>query len=150
MIEPYRTIIANNMENFASLGFNLVKDSDYSMSMSGNGFEILISTEKYYHPSISIALVDASGNEFEVGLLEKIIDPAKFDEDAKTRKIWMESAKNASNFSKQEIIKEYAELCINQVLAFLFHWRHIVLSDLEKYKEEYEKQERLMLGNFGI
>jgi hypothetical protein len=150
MIEPYRTVIVNKAEKFALLGFHVISDSEYQMSMAREGYKLSILTERYYHPSLSMALIDPSGVEFELGLLKKIIDPVRFDEDSRALKNLAESYKHASLMGEREKISEYVALCIDQVLAFLLSWRHIVFSDLSQYKKEYDARERLLLRDLGI
>lgn len=154
MIEPYGSAIERNLDKIASLGFRLTSNSDYAIVFSRDGHELRIVTEKYYHPSISMGLMLDSGRELELGLLEKIIDPNRFQRNSDVLKSFFEKHKLASTpyakIADSQELGQYVSLVIGQKLDFLILWRNRVFDQPNSYKDEYDKLEKAFLSRFGV
>jgi len=140
MIRPYSEIIQFHMTKIKRLGFKLISDSDYEIIFGKGNYELIFSTERYYHPSFSTSLVYAPMGEidggFELSFLMEIIDPDKW---AKVKEIGLAS---------YDALKE--GLAID--LDFIYDYRAILFKfPLDPpYRELYEKKRKEFLSEFGV
>jgi len=154
MIEPYATAIRQERNRFSKLRFRLVSDADYIATFSDAQHTLQISTERYYHPSIFMALCDPDGKPFELGTVQKILAP-----DLHERKIavlkdirqkYGLDQKETPLATRTEGSSEYVRTTLQQVLDFLLAFEDRVFAFDSAFRIEYAKREREILSEIGI
>src|SRR5258708_35859480 len=77
MIGPYGSAIESYVARLSALGYLKSSDTDYEVTFSNGAFSISVSTERYYHPSVTVTLTDRKGEKFSMGLVRQILEPAQ-------------------------------------------------------------------------
>lgn len=151
MIEPYATAAIALHTKMARLGFKLVSDADYAMTFSNGDYSIDIATERNYHPSVLMSLRDPQGRRFELGTVEKILAPARFEEGQITLKLIRKQfgldEPGTEPAVRVDGILEYARAVLNQILDFMIDFREQIFVSADQYQEKYAAIEHAFLAN---
>jgi len=75
MIVPYSKAIDTLRPRLPDWRVRVDEDSDYCMTLVGDGFVFELTTERYYNPRIGITFIDSKGRRFQEFLLEQVLDP---------------------------------------------------------------------------
>ena len=153
MREPYQEIIQEHDADFVRFGLTLTENTEYRIVYTGS-ISVTISTESYYHPSLSVAITDQAGVKRELGLLEKVVNPTF----ASRHKLALTAISRKNDFEHTDVdvllsngsFRRYVEIVLDQTLEFLDEFRSISFRLSALQQQEYEDRERVSLRRFGI
>ena len=153
MREPYQEIIQEHDADFVRFGLTLTENTEYRIVYTGS-ISVTISTERYYHPSLSVAITDQAGVKRELGLLEKVVNPTF----ASRHKLALTAISRKNDFEHTDVdvllsngsFRRYVEIVLDQTLEFLDEFRSISFRLSALQQQEYEDRERVSLRRFGI
>lgn len=152
MIEPYAAIVNSFLNGFSKIGFSKLQESGYSMVFSDGKNFVEISTEKYYHPSLTARLVDENGTKFSVRIMREILAPDQLCKDSSELdaiKIQYHLADvGIDKSTREQGIAAYVQLAIAHLLDFLSSYEKELFSG--SYKSEYATREKAALKNVGL
>src|SRR5258706_14851081 len=75
MIGPYGSAIELYVTRFSGLGYLKSSDTDYEVVFSNGAYRGSFSTEKYYHPSVAVTLLDARGEQLAMAFVSDRLVP---------------------------------------------------------------------------
>ena len=141
MIEPYETVFRNALQEFSNLGFSLVRDSEYGATFSNGTYSIEVSLDRYYHPGLAMAIRDSAGKQFEVGLLQQILDPVHFASEMAAPKTIRErfglDQADMPREARLQGVLEYLQVMLTHILQFLAEYKERVFCSPNEYETDY-------------
>ncbi|MGB0063580.1 MAG: hypothetical protein WBP85_03970 [Terracidiphilus sp.] len=141
MIEPYETALRNASQDFPTLGFSLANNTEYAATLSIGNYSIEISTDRYYHPGLSVTIRDPMGKHFEIGLVRQILDPVHYEQDMAALKAIRErfglDQPDTPREARLKGIAEYVCVSFDQILRFLAAHRERVFVTPNEYEANY-------------
>ena len=155
MIEPYTAAIDACTQRLAAMGYKKTFDANYGVSFSNGKYTVKLSTERYYHPSISMSLVDNKGRKFELGLVQRILAPNQYAELlAKVKDIKLRYGLNNRATDKHTRtlgIAAYSSASIEHLCELLNSFKNEPFTENEDFLQQYAKMEReRMQKMFGL
>ncbi|HUX89568.1 MAG TPA: hypothetical protein VMV48_02615 [Gallionellaceae bacterium] len=154
MIKPYATVLSSFASRFSEIGFAMSNDADFTMTFSNGSYSIEISTEKYYHPSITTRFLDASGGKFSMRLVREILSPEQLIKDSKDLnaiKLHYHLDEPVVDIDMQEKgVIAFVSLAMEQLLDFLSSHKDELFAMNDSFKTEYATREKALLKNFGL
>ena len=155
MIEPYTAAIDACTQRLSAIGYLRTFDSDYGVSFSNGRYSIKLSTERYYHPSISMSLVDDKGRKFELGLVQRILAPNQYAELlAKGKDIKLRYGlddRTTDKPTRASGIAAYAAASIDNLCEFLNTLNNEPFTENEDFLQQYVQMERERMHKmFGL
>jgi len=81
MIEPYGEIVEQHYQSFRNLGFNLVKEDDYSAILQAKRVRIALSVEQYITSDIMLNFIDKDGSQYPLWMVRLQLDMENYDND---------------------------------------------------------------------
>ena len=155
MIEPYKAAIDACTQRLSAMGYSKTFDSDYGVRFSNGRYTIELSIERYYHPSISMSLVDDKGRTFELGLVLRIRAPRQYAEFvAKEKDIKLRYGLDDRATDKPTralAIAAYAAASIEHLCEFLNTLKNEPFTEKEDFLQQYVQMEReRMHKTFGM
>ena len=153
MIEPYDSVVKKLAPEFAEFGFKLVQNSDYSSVFSDGSRAIEVSTEPYYHPSISTSLKDSQGVERSFRLVREILAPEEAKQDIQyLRELSLKydfEHRPFNEIKSDGSLSAYIYASIRQVLKFISKHKQDAFNS-QLLTAQYDKKEKMSLARFGI
>ena len=153
MREPYGSIILSRAEQFGPLGLRETIDREFQVIYKGL-IEVIFNTERYYHPTLTVAITDLKSNRRELGLLEQIVDPGL----AKRHQASITNFTLIHDFEHTDIavlsangsFKQYIDLILDQTLEFLETYKLRGFSLSPEEESTYLAADRASLRTVGI
>jgi hypothetical protein len=118
MIRPYDRVLSEFTEDFAALGFSKALDEDYCAVFCGPGFDLVVETERYYHPSLATS-VRIGGEQFSLGVLRQLLDSGECSRDASELADLRAIADASDPAQAEEAVVAHLRLLFRQSLRFL-------------------------------
>ena len=146
MIEPYETVMDALTVKFSELGMTRVKNTEFSMTYSDGITSLELLSERYYHPSLSVTVVDSNGKEKTVRILKRILAPEQANADL----MFLQELRSKHDFEhahyedirKNGSLESYIFTLMNQTLDFLISFRNKVFNasaSLQAECDAYQK-----------
>lgn len=152
MIEPYGTIVNSFLGGFAKIGFSKLQESDYSVTLSRSKSCVEISTEKYYHPTLTTRFLDENGKKFSMRIIREVLAPGQLDKDSielkAIRKGFHLDDAGIDEALRNQGVAAYVTLAIEQLLHFLTSYEKDLVSG--SFKSEYVTREKAALKKIGL
>ena len=119
MIEPYRSVLKSMKSRFEKNGFIKCDESEYAITFSNGKYEIDISADRYDHPSVNVAFVDAQKNVRSFRVVMDRLEPGIRDKnDMAFRKLAQQYLQSKEGLS-DHFTKTCIELEIQQLIDFV-------------------------------
>ena len=154
MIGPYGSAIESYVARLSALGYLKSSDTDYEVSFSNGVCSISFSTERYYHPSVTVTLTDRKGEKFSMGLVRQILEPtqrAKELEELKAiRSQYHLDDKSSDKDTGAAGTTAYMSLIIENVSIFLSAHRDAFFTEDRTFLKQYQELERARLNLLGL
>ena len=153
MREPYESIILSRDEQFRQLGLRVSVNREFQIIYT-DLIQVIFNTERYYHPTLTVAITDLKSNRRELGLLEQIVDPGL----AERHRAAITDFTLVHNFQHTDVavlkadgsFKRYIELILDQTLEFLEVYKLRGFSLSPEEESTYLAADRVSLRRFGI
>ena len=154
MIGPYGSAIESYVARLSALGYLKSSDTDYEVTFSNGALSISFSTERYYHPSVTVTLTDRKGEKFSMGLVRQILEPtqrAKELEELKAiRSQYHLDDKSSDKDTRAAGATAYMSLIVENVSIFLSAHRDEFFTEDRTFLEQYQELERARLNLLGL
>lgn len=153
-MEPYGTIIRSMLHEFRKLGLAIEQDTDCKIILANNDYSLAIATEKNYQPSILACLRDGAGQEYEMGLSERILAGQQFKADIKEldeiKEKYQLEARGGNENAKASGIYIYVKVALRQIFNFVSQFSQEMLAENGPFRIEYQSRERQLLNDLGL
>lgn len=154
MIEPYSSCIAAVEINLLSIGLKKISDNDMVINYSDRTSRLRFMTERHYHPSVAVVLINSDNCEYEIGLLQKCMDAENYEIGVgalNTIRSQIEQAGVEGDIAKmKELTRAHVLLTVTQVEIFLIYYWHEISPMNVTIKQKYLVAEKLSLKRFGL
>lgn len=154
MIGPYGSAIESCVARLSALGYLKSADTDYEFSFSNGVCSISFSTERYYHPSLTVTLTDRKGAKFSMGLVRQILAPAQrakeLEELKAIRSQYHLDDKSSDKDTRAAGTTAYISLIVENVSIFLSAHRDEFFTEDRTFLKQYQELERARLNLLGL
>jgi hypothetical protein len=154
MIGPYGSAIESNIARLSALGYSKSSDTEYAVSFSNSTYSISFSTERYYHPSVSVILIDATGEKFVMAFVREILAPAQFAKELEelkgVRSRYHLDGQGTDKDTRAAGIEAYTSLIVEHVCSFLSALGGDKFTADETFLTRYRELVRARLKPFGL
>jgi hypothetical protein len=154
MISPYGSAIESNVARLSALGYSKSSDTEYEVSFSNSTYSVSFSTERYYHPSVVVTLIDRMGEKFSMGLVREILEPAQFAKELEQLKAirsqYHLDDKNSSKGTRAAGVEAYMSFIVESVYKFLSIHRGELFTEDGNFLKQYQDMERARLKLLGL
>jgi hypothetical protein len=154
MIGPYGSAIELYVTRFSGLGYLKSPDTDYEVVFSNGAYRVSFSTEKYYHPSVAVTLIDSTGEKFVMAFVREILAPAQFAKELEelkgVRSRYHLDGQGTDKDTWAAGIEAYMSLLVEHVCSFLSALGGDKFTADETFLTRYRELERARLKPFGL
>ena len=154
MISPYGSAIESYVARLSALGYLKSSDTDYEVTFSNGVCSISFSTERYYHPSVTVTLTDRKGEKFSMGLVRQILEPAQrakeLEELKAIRSQYHLDDKSSDKDTCAAGTTAYMSLTVENVSIFLSAHRDEFFTEDRTFLKQYQELERARLNLLGL
>lgn len=154
MIEPYGTIIKSMLQEYRQLDLTIAHDTEYKMVLAAKDYSLVIATETNYQPSILACVTDRTGQEFEVGLSERVLASQKFEDDLKElqeiKDKYQLEAHDGNEHVKAIGIYIFVKVATRQIFRFVSEFSQEIVDENGLFRAEYLSREQALLKDLGL
>ncbi len=154
MKEPYGAIIKSMLHEYRQLDLTIAHDKEYKMVLSNKNYSLVIATEMNYQPSILACVTDRTGQEFEVGLSERVLASQKFEDDVKEleeiKEKYQLEAGDGNEHIKASGIYIFVKVATRQIFNFVSEFNQEIVDENGPFRVEYRSREQALLKDLGL
>lgn len=142
------------LHEFPELGLAIESDMGCKMVLSNRDYSLTLAIERGFPASLLACVTDKAGQEFEVGLSERILDERGFSEkiaelDEIKNKYQLESPGGNGDL-KSSGACVYVKVATRQVLSFVARFSREMLRENGPFRAEYRSREQMLLNGLGF
>lgn len=154
MNTAYRDAVIELEDFLAKAGISVSEVSDYGALMTFSTVSIHSSVERSYPASINAHLLTSRSNTYEIGILEEVIDPVRFESDrthlSNAFKRFGLDGSRLNSEDMQEGLRDYLKFSLARLVDFLVAHSEVILDDDEPYRASYLRKVEERLSQIGL
>jgi hypothetical protein len=154
MIEPYATVLNSFANRFQDIGLLKTIESDYSTTFSDGINSIEISTEKYYHPSITTRFTDRAGRTYSIRIIREALAPEQLEKNSNQlisiKKQYKLDDIDIDRDLHERGVAAYCALAVDQLLDFVASYKEKLFSENDYFRGEYSTLEKSAMIKLGL